>query len=440
MQQRNKITEGVIWKEVLIFFIPILISGVFQHLYTLVDGIIVGRYLGDVAFSAVGGSASKVIVLLINFFVGVSTGITAYTSRYYGKKDMKSIWSIIYNGLGIFIFLGIILSIVGLIFAPNLLQSMSTPVESMEYATTYLRTFLFGLVFCISYNSLAGIMRAIGDAKTPFYVLLFCSIINITLDIVFVVLFNMGVLGVALATLIAQGTSAIILTFILFKKLPNKPSTFKVDWVVIKEICEIGIPVGIQSIMYSLSNILVQSTVNTFGYISVTAWVAYLKIDTIVDLFISSLSGTVITFVGQNYGAEKIDRVKQSVLQIILISYIIATIIIVIMVFNRYSLMSLFTETEEVVLLGGQLMFIIMPMYLLGIPYQMFAQALRGLGKTFLPMMFTLVGIVGIRVIWVKFIFPTNPTIQFLGLCYPISSFIMTIVFTIYYLKVIRKI
>ncbi|MFV0314829.1 MAG: MATE family efflux transporter, partial [Anaerotignum sp.] len=308
MQRQNRITEGSIWKEVLIFFFPIVISAFFQHFYTIVDGIIVGQNLGDMAFSAVGGSASKISVMLINFFVGVSSGITAYASRFYGKQDLRSVKQVIFNGSFIFIILGIVISVLGFIMTPKLLSAMYTPVETMGYAVVYLRTFLSGLIFCIMYNTFSGVLRAIGDAKTPLYVLIFCSFVNIILDILFVVVCKWDVFGVAFATLIAQFMSAIILGMLLYKRLAHEKMKVYIDGEMIKDICKIGIPAGLQSIMYGLSNILVQGAINGFGYITVTAWAAYVKIDNIVDIFVSSLASTVITFVGQNLGAGNIDR------------------------------------------------------------------------------------------------------------------------------------
>ncbi|WP_099469838.1 MATE family efflux transporter [Konateibacter massiliensis] len=439
MLKENRITEGVIWKEVLYFFFPIVISSFFQHFYTIVDGIIVGQNLGDVAFSAVGGSAAKLSGMLINFFVGVSTGITAYTSRFYGRQDIDAVRQVIYNGSVIFAVLGALLSIFGFVFSDKLLVAMNTPVETMEYASTYLRTFLCGLIFCVLYNIFSGALRAMGDSKTPLYVLVFCSFANVLLDLTFVIVLKWGVFGVAFSTILAQAASAIILGIMICKKIPAEKIVLQLDGKIIKDICSIGIPAGLQSIMYSLSNILVQSAINGFGYLTVTAWAAYVKIDNIVDIFVSSLASTVITFVGQNLGANKVDRVKQSVRQIVMLSYIITITLVAGFMFFRMPLLGLFTENLEVANLGGSLMFIIMPMYLLGIPYQMFAQALRGLGKAFVPMLITLTGIVGIRVIWVHFIFPLNPTIYFLGICYPISSFIMSIIFGVYYMHEIGK-
>lgn len=440
MKTENKITEGIIWKEVIFLFIPIVISAFFQHFYTFVDGMIVGRYLGAISFAAVGGSAAKIITMLINFFVGVSSGITAYTARFYGANDMAGVKKVVYNGILFFMAFGILLSALGIAYSREILTLMSTPADTFELAVLYQRTFLSGLIFCVLYNTLSGVLRAIGDSKSPLYVLMFCSVVNIILDLVFVIIIPLGVLGVALATLIAQGISAVLLGVILMKKLPQtKAISKKIDVKMIGEICAIGIPAGLQSMMYSFSNILVQSAINGFGVVGVAAWSAYVKIDGIVDVFVSALGATVITFVGQNYGAKKYDRVKESVKQIIIISYAVVFVLMTAFVLSRTFLLGLFTEEAEVIAIGANLFFIIMPMYLLGIPQTVCIQALRGLGNSLMPMVLTLVGVIGVRVLWVLFVFPTNPTIYFLGSCYPISALLMSVIFVLYYRHEVSK-
>ncbi len=437
---QNKITEGNISKEIIFFFIPIVISAFFQHFYSFVDAMIVGQNLGDLAFAAVGGSSAKLITLFINFFVGVSAGITVYTSRFFGSGDMAGVKKVIYKGSISFVIFGILLSLIAIFFGTHYLEVMDTPQNTMDYSKTYLDTFMYGLVFCILYNMFSGVFRALGDAKTPLYVLIFCSFLNIILDLLFVIVFKWGVFGVAFATLVAQGLSALILGFILYRKFSGVKISHSLDFSMIADIYKLGIPAGIQSIMYSLSNILVQSSVNSFGDISVTAWSAYVKIDSIMDIFVASLAGTVITFVGQNLGAGKITRVKESVTKVVLISYAITISLAGLFILFRFPLLDLFKLTPEVNEIAANLFFIILPMYLIGIPYNICAQAVRGLGKSFEPMIITLVGVVGLRFLWVLLIFPLYPNIYFLGACYPVSSFIMSIIFVTYYKKEIRKV
>lgn len=441
LKEENNIVDGIIWKEVLIFFIPLVIGAFFQHFYTIVDTIIVGNALGVVALSAVGGSASKLIVMLINFFVGVSSGITAYASRYYGQKDYRMLKSILFNGTVMFFVFGIILSIIGIVFSNDFLLIMNTPAETLKLSNVYLKTYLFGLVFCVMYNTFAGMLRAIGDAKTPLYVLIFCSFINIALDIIFVLLLNMGVFGVAFATTLSQFASAVILGLFILKSLKNTQKIkLYIDFSVMKDISKIGVPAGVQSIMFSLSNMVVQSGVNSFGTLNVAAWTSYCRIDSIVDIFVSSLGSTAIVFVGQNYGANKFDRVKKSVKQIMGISYVIVGFVVFGFILNRTALISLFTNDTEVVALASQIICIVLPMYLLNIPQQVFSQSLRGLGISFTPMLLTLVGVVGLRFIWVLYLLPLNPTFNFLALCYPVSALLMSGIFFVYYLIVIKKI
>lgn len=441
MKNNIDVTKGVIWKQVIIFFIPIVIGGFFQHLYSIVDAIIVGKGLGTLELSAVGGSASKLIVMITNFFIGVSSGITAYVSRYYGRKDFKMLKSITFNGVIMFAVLGIVLSAVGIVFSNRFLHLLQTPVETMDLSNTYLKTYLFGIVFSILYNAFAGILRALGDSERPLYVLIFCSFLNIVLDILFALVLRMGVFGVAFATVISQTISAIILARIIVKEINiSIKQKVSIDFRIMRDIGAIGIPAGVQSMMFSLSNMVVQGAVNTFGAVSVAAWTVYVRVDSIVDILVTSLGNTVITFVGQNYGADKLHRVKQSVKQIMVISYAIVAAVIAVFMLTRYPLFSLFTNDIAVSNISISLIFVIMPMYLLTIPQQVFSQALRGLGKSFIPMILTLVGVVGTRLLWVNFVLPIKPSLTLLGACYPASALLMSIIFAVYYKRVLIKI
>lgn len=430
----NKITEGVIWKEVLLFFFPLVIGAFFQHLYTLVDTMIVGKALGTTELSAVGGSASKFIVLYVNFFIGVSSGITAYASRYFGEKNYQKLNNIIFNGTLFFALFGGVLSFFGILFSPQYFDLMHTPSDSLAEATTYLHTYLYGMVFAVLYNTFSGILRGLGDSKKPLYVLFFCSICNIVLDVIFVFPLKMGVFGIALATVISQGISAVILGYMLWKTVKDFDSTKpQIQLSMVKDIAKIGIPAGCQSIMYSLSNMAVQSGVNGFNDVSVAAWAAFVKLSGIADIFLSSLGSTVMPFVGQNLGAKKLDRVKESLNQIIFISCGILTVVVALFLWQGTYLLGLFTYDQEVIRIGMEIMWVVMPMHLLAVPQQMYSQALRSMGHSFVPMMLTLVGVVGLRLGWVAFVLPIAPSLQLLGACYPVSALLMSVIFAVYY-------
>ncbi len=435
----NRIIEGVLWKQILRFFFPIIICAFFQHFYIMVDTMIVGKFLGDVELAAVGGSATKLITLLINFFVGVSTGITAYASRYYGAKDYPTLKNTVFSGLTLCITLGLALSGVGLLLSGQLLTWMRTPEDTMVLAQTYLNTYLIGLIFCVLYNILSGLLRGLGDAKSPLYVLVFCSLCNVALDLLLVLWLPLGVLGVALATLISQAISVCMLGVALYRRIPRTHSKMRLEWHLVKQISQVGFPSGLQSIMYSLSNIAVQAAINSLSTVAVASWVAYVKIDSIVDIVVSALAATVITFVGQNLGAGRFDRVKQAVNQTLVISYLITATLVGLLLVFRVPMLSLFTNSPDVVAIGARLMWIVMPMYLLAIPHQIYAQALRGLGKSVLPTVLTMVGVVGLRCLWVYGVFPSYDSIYALAVCYPVSAFLLSIGFTGYYRYEIKR-
>lgn len=440
MKKQQDLTQGTIWKQVIFFFIPLVIGAFFQHFYTIIDTIIVGKALGTTELSAVGGSATKLIVLYTNFFIGVSSGITAYASRFFGEKNYNKLRNLLFNGTLFFTILGLILATLGIACSEAYFALMSTPENTLSHATTYLHTYLTGLIFSVLYNTFAGVLRALGDSTRPLYALMFCSVLNIMLDVIFTFPLQLGVFGIALATVISQGVSALILGYLLLRTVKElDQSKVRIDLRQMASIAKLGIPAGLQSIMYSISNMAVQSGINTFGETSVAAWIAYGKLDNIADLFLSSLGSTIIPFVGQNLGANQPARAKQAVKEVMAISLALLSTLIGFFLLHQDFLLSMFTYDPEVIEIGGQVMWVLLPMYLLGIPQQMYSQALRGMGKTFVPMLLTLVGVVGLRFAWLALVMPWNPSLQVLGAVYPLSSLIMSCIFTIYYRLELKK-
>lgn len=401
---------------------------------------IVGRGLGMEELAAVGGSAAKLIAMITNFFIGISTGVTAYTAMSFGEKNFDKLKDIVYNGLILFLTIGAVIIGAGLIFTREFLVLMGTPADNMALSTTYLQTYLAGILFCVIYNLLAGILRAMGDAKRPLYILIFCCFLNIVLDLLLALVWGWGVFGVAVATVFSQGVSALLLG-ILFLKTMNGTQKHRprLDGALMKSIAWLGIPAGFQSMLASFSNMAVQSTVNSFATTTVASWAAYIKIDGIVDSILSALSGTVITFVGQNMGAKNFKRVRQSITQTILIAYVMMPLLIALFVVNRDFFLGLFTTDAEVIATGGAIMLAVIPMYIFTIPQYVLSQALRGMGKSLVPVLLGLFGSVVLRLSWIFFVFPHNPTISFLGLSYPVISAIMSILFTIYYKREVKK-
>lgn len=406
----------------------------------MADAAIIGKYLGDVELAAVGGSATKIISMSINFFVGVSAGISSYVARYYGAKQMNDVKTSVYNGLLLFLVFTIVLSLLGVGTSEKVLLWMKTPTNTIPSALAYLNTYLYGLTACVIYNILSGILRAMGDSKSPFYVLVFTSILNITLDLYFILPLQWGVFGAAFATVLSQGISALVLLVILLRTLPKTDERPRLSLKSMKDIATLGLPAGAQSLMFGISNILIQTSINTLGVTAIAAWVAYIKIDSIVEIFVGAASATALTFVGQNYGAKKFERVNLAIKRIMQIGFALVASITVIFMMLRHPLISLFTNDPEIIDLGSKLMFIILPMYLITLPNQILSQALRGLGDTFIPMVLSVVGIIGIRVFWVMVVFPASPTLGTLGLCYPVGATILTVMFVVYYKHVQKKI
>ncbi|MEG2350866.1 MAG: MATE family efflux transporter, partial [Hungatella sp.] len=314
--EQNQITEGVIWQQLLLFFFPILFGTFFQQLYNTVDAIVVGRFVGKEALAAVGGPTGTLINLLVGFFIGLSSGATVIISQYYGAKRADKVGYAVHTSIAFSLVCGGVMMIIGLFGAPAALRAMGTPDDIMEYAILYIRVYFLGVIPNLIYNMGAGILRAIGDSKRPLYFLIASCMTNIVLDILFVVYFHLGVFGAALATILSQAVSAILVLIVLmrtgeiYQLILNR---IRLDGRMLKRIIRIGLPAGLQSVMYSFSNVIIQTAVNQLGTDTIAAWTAYSKIDSVFWMIISAFGISITTFVGQNYGAGKMDRVKKGI-------------------------------------------------------------------------------------------------------------------------------
>ena len=276
----NKITEGVIWKQLLLFFFPILVGTFFQQLYNTVDAVIVGRFVGKEALSCVSGSSGQIINLVVGFFTGLSAGATVMISQHFGAKNEEQLHKALHTAYAFAITGGIIAGVIGVVMTRMVLKWMNTPENLLPDSTLYVRIYFAGLLFIFVYNMGAAILRAIGDSKRPLYFLIVCCIVNIILDLVLVLGFKMGVLGVAVATLIAQGISAVLVSVALMYHtagLKLIPREIRIHKSVLKNMLAIGLPTGIESSMYSISNVIVQAALNGFGVDTMAAWAAFGK-------------------------------------------------------------------------------------------------------------------------------------------------------------------
>lgn len=435
-EYNNSITEGVIWKQLLLFFFPLLFGTFFQQLYNTVDAVVVGQFVGKEALAEVGGASAMIINIFVGFFVGISAGATVTISQFFGGKRMREVREAIHTAVALSVAAGIIIMIAGLTGAETVLSWMNTPPETMEGSVLYLRIYFCGMVGNLIYNMGAGILRAMGDSKRPLYFLIASCLVNVVLDLLLVAAAGMGVAGVAAATILSQAFSAVlvILTLLRFPeeyRLRIKSIRFH-GWVL-KRIVAIGLPAGFQSLMYSLSNALIQTNVNSFGTSTVAAWTAYSKIDALFWMVVSAFGISVTTFVGQNYGAGLYHRVRKGVRQCLLITAVCTLFINVIIIPFGQILFRLFTRDAEVIEIGVMMMRFLVPTFMTYICIEIYSGALRGMGDSLIPMLITCGGICGLRVLWLLLAVPKWNNMKTVMMSYPITWVITSILFLVYY-------
>lgn len=439
--KENKMLTGTIWKQILIFFFPILIGTFFQQLYNTIDALIVGRYSGKIALSAVGGSSAQIINFVVGFFTGLTGGASVLIAQYYGGKDKKKLKDALHTAYGFSIAGGLVLSIICFFMTPSILRLMNTPQELMEASTIYIRVYFVGLLFVFIYNMGSSVLRAIGDSKRPLYFLIVCSIVNIILDLVLVIGFDMGVLGVAIATLVAQGVSACLVTWWLMRendevRLELKHIRIKPD--ALKAILRIGIPNGIQSSMYCISNMIVQSALNLFGVDTMAAWTAYGKVDVLFWMINASFGIAASTFVGQNFGAGLYHRMRRGARVCLLMALGCAVMFSLIFITAGQMLLGIFTEDANVIEIGMVMITTIAPTYFLFVFIEILSGVLRAQGKTLVCTTISILGICVYRIAWVN-VLGTDVGLRELVLCYPISWLICAAAIIAYYLYQQKK-
>ncbi|WP_394274129.1 MATE family efflux transporter [Peptoniphilus lacydonensis] len=436
--EKNLMTEGNIWKTILLFSIPLIFGNLLQQTYNTVDSMIVGNYVGGNALAAVG-SSTALINLLISFSQGIAVGCGIIVAQSMGSDKQKDIRTSVHTSIAISIVLGLLISILGYFLAPFLLKSMNTPKGVMKESISYLRTFSFGLVFNIIYNMEAGILNAVGNSKRSLLYLFIASFVNIILDLLFIKKLGYGVKGAAVATNISQAISS-ILALLFLMRVPQiykvRLSKIKIHKKMALKIIKVGIPTAIQNTVISLSNVIMQSSVNVFGAFSMAGFGAFIKIDGFNILPVMSLSMAITTFSGQNYGASKFERVKKG-MWITLIMSIIYTIITGTLLYKfAPNVISLFTKETKVIKSGVLAAKFFCPFYFLLAIMHSLAGTVRGTGRTVPPMIILLVSLCAFRILAVKFIIPNYNTIENVYMLYPISWAIGTILMIIYTVKV----
>lgn len=436
-KQKGLMTEGVIWKELLLFSVPLLLGNLFQQLYNAVDSVVVGNYIGAQALAAVGSSA-PVINLLVSFFMGLSVGAGVIISRYFGARNMESLQDSIHTSLALTMTAGIFMTLFGIIFSPTILRWIGTPSDVMSSSVLYLRIYFGGILSVMLYNMGSGILRAVGDSKNPLYFLIVSSITNILLDLLFVIVFDMGIAGVGWATLIAQTISAVLTLLLLIKtkqeyKVTLKKIRFHKDKLI--EIIRLGLPSGIQNGVVSFSNVIVQSNINAFGSLAMAGCGAYTKIDGFAILPVMSYSMALTTFTGQNMGAKKYDRVKQGARSGIIMSLLTTIAISSLLLIFGEQVLSIFSDNPKVISYGLYMMHVLAPFYIFLAISHAFNGIIRGAGITTIPMIVMITCWCGMRMTWILASVPIFHDIGVVFMGWPLTWAASALWLFLYYKK-----
>lgn len=427
-------TKGNIWKLLIIFSIPLILGNLLQQMYNTADSIIVGNFVGSNGLAAVG-SGTALINLIIAFSQGAAVGAGVIVSQNLGARDKQKTKLAVHTAMCIAIILGVILSAIGVIFSRDLLVWMKTPKSVLKDSVLYLQIYCGGLIFNVIYNMATGILNAAGNSKRPLIYLAIASVTNIILDLVFIKALKWGVKGAAIATDISQALSCVLAVGYLLRvnsdyKLIVKE--LKIHGNTAKQIIRVGLPTAIQNMVISFSNVLVQSSVNSYGATAMAGYAAYLKIDGFNILPVLSISMAVTTFTGQNVGAKKPDRIKKGMWNALIMGVVYTVIIGVVILLTSHTVLGLFTKDNEVITYGQLAMKYFCPFYfLLGI-LNILAGTVRGAGKGVPPMLILLFSMCIFRILWIKIALPFYSTIDGVFILYPISWFVGMVLMIIY--------
>ena len=430
-------TQGTIWKQLIYFAFPLLIGNLFQQLYNTVDSVVVGNFVSTEALAAVG-SVTPIINMLVGFFSGLATGAGVVISQFFGAKNGRMLHKAVHTTLLMTVGLGVIFTFIGIFMTPLMLNLMSTPADVFDGAALYLRIYFGGVLGLMLYNMVSGILRAVGDSKRPLYFLILSSLLNVVLDLAFVLIFHWGIAGVAIATIIAQFISAFLLLVVLARSDEDYKLVLrdlKMDTEILKRIVRIGLPAGLQMAVTSFSNVFVQSYINRFGSACMAGWTSYSKIDQFVLLPMQSLSLSATTFVGQNLGAGNLSRAKKGTRVSMAISVAITAVLTVLLIAFSSQLLMLFNQDENVLYYGNIFIRYLAPFYVICCINQIFAGSLRGAGDATGPMIIMLLSFVVFRQIYLFVGSQFFDSIIFVGLGYPAGWLVCSVFMAIHYFR-----
>lgn len=439
LRRDTDMTTGNVFGHLIRFSIPLLLGNIFQQLYNTVDTWVVGNFVSDEAFSAVG-TVGPITNMLIGFFLGLSSGAGVVISQYYGAKREDKVSETVHTALLMTVIVGIIFTVGGILMIPLMLRLIDMPAEVIGDATTYLTIYFAGLIGLMFYNMGSGILRAVGDSRRPFYYLVVSAVLNTVLDLVFVIVFKMGVAGVAYATIIAQAVSAALTLYSLARSkscVRFHPRKLRLHWSVLGKIFRVGIPAALQMAITAFSNVFVQSYINYFGQDCMGGWTAYSKIDQLIFLPMQSLALAATTFVGQNLGMNQVDRAKDGTRNALLLAMSATILLIIPVVIFAPTLVTFFNGNPEVQRFGSQFLRTISPFYVLCCFNQIYSGSLRGAGNSRATMIIMLLSFVAFRQVylWIMANYISN-TIFPISMGYPAGWLMCSALTMIYYKKV----
>lgn len=427
-------TEGSIFKNLLFFATPLILGNLLQQMYNAVDSIIVGNYVGSNALAAVGAGAS-LIYLLIAFSLGASVGAGVIVSQYLGAKEKEGVHKAVHTAMTISIILGLILTAGGILFSRKLLVMMNTPAEILDDAACYLRIYSCGLIFNVVYNMAAGILNAAGNSRRSLMYLAAAAVVNIFMDLLLIAGLKIGVAGAAIATNFSQAISCILALWFLFRVPADYRISLKslrIHKAMALRIIQIGLPTGIQNMVISFSNILIQASINQYGATAVAGFSAYLKIDGFNILPVLSFSMAITTFIGQNYGAGKYDRMKKGMWVTLLMGIVYTVLTGILLLTFSGQIMRLFSEDVGVIAYGQTAMRYFCPFYWILAILHSLAGTVRGTGKSIPPMVVLLVSLCLFRIVWIQLVLPYYTSIEGIFILYPVSWLVGAVLMIFY--------
>ena len=433
--------NGSIMDKLISFSLPLMLSGILQLMFNAVDIIVVGRFSGKQALAAVG-STTALINVFTNLFIGISLGANVLAARFYAMGKSKEMSETVHTSITLAMVSGVIMAFVGVLFARGALELMGTPDDVIDQSTLYMRIYFMGMPFFMLYNYGAAILRAIGDTKRPLLFLIISGLINAALNMLLVIYCHMAVEGVAIATVISQLISCILVLWCLYKSEGSyqlRFSKLQIKGVYLKQIFQVGIPAGIQSMIINFSNVLLQSSVNSFGSTAMAGYTAANNILGFLYAAVNSITQACMSFTSQNYGVGKYKRMDKVLIDCLILTVVVAGVLGCGSYLLGPEILRIYTEEEKVIRCGMEILSITtVPYFLCGI-MDLFPGALRGMGRSGVPMILSIIGTVGLRIVWIFGIFPAHRSLKVLFISYP-ASWIITIILQVICFIFVRRI